>query len=188
MGKNGFLERQKAVQRGFFEAGLQSGRQQILDMMSLVLRDPEVMGKDTFGKDRLVKVVNDDRRRLFENCRLKSKRTVNPIIDWKDDDVWDFIEDAKKPINPCYAEGWCRVGCVGCPMAGKEMREFQFARWPKYKNSYLLAFKNLLAERAARGKYVSWETPMDVFNWWMEYDILPGQIDLFEEMEDMDDV
>lgn len=130
---------------------------------------------------------NDDRRMLFENCRLKSKRTVNPIIDWTDDDVWDFLEDAKRPINPCYAEGWCRVGCVGCPMAGKATREFQFARWPKYKNLYLLAFRNLLAERAARGKYVGWETPMDVFNWWMEYDILPGQVDLFAEMEDTDD-
>jgi len=31
---------------------------------------------------------NDDRRRLFENCRLKSKRTVNPIIDWEDDQLW----------------------------------------------------------------------------------------------------
>ena len=57
MAKNGFLERQKATQRAYFDAGLQSGRQQILDMMSLVLNDPEIMGKDTFGKKRLMKVV-----------------------------------------------------------------------------------------------------------------------------------
>ena len=56
MGKN-FLTRQQEIQRGYFDAGLQSGRQQILDMMSLVLRDPDIMGKDTFGKDRLLKVV-----------------------------------------------------------------------------------------------------------------------------------
>ena len=124
---------------------------------------------------------NDDRRRLFENCRLKSKRTVNPIIDWKDDDVWDFLACDSVPVNPLYAEGWCRVGCVGCPMAGQKWRELEFARFPKYKNLYLLAFRNLLEERAKRGKYISWETPMDVFNWWMEYDVLPGQIDLFEE-------
>jgi hypothetical protein len=57
MAKNAFLEKQKATQRAFFEAGLQSGRQQILDMVSLVLRDPDIMGKDIFGKDRLLKVV-----------------------------------------------------------------------------------------------------------------------------------
>ena len=57
MGKNDYLARQKATQQAFFTAGIQSGRQQIMDMMSLVLRDPEIMGKDTFGKDRLLKVV-----------------------------------------------------------------------------------------------------------------------------------
>ena len=57
MGKNGYLEKQRAMQRGFFDAGLQCGRQQIIDMVSLVLRDPDIMGKDTFGKDRLIKVV-----------------------------------------------------------------------------------------------------------------------------------
>lgn len=112
-------------------------------------------------------------------------RTVNPIIDWTDDDVWDFLtSDDAPPCNPLYCEGWKRVGCVGCPIAGQAGREFEFTRFPKYKNLYLLAFKNLLAERAARGKYISWETPMDVFNWWMEYDVLPGQVDLFEDMED----
>ena len=39
-----------------FQAGLQAGRQQILDMVSLVLRDPEIMGKDVFGAKRLQKV------------------------------------------------------------------------------------------------------------------------------------
>ena len=54
---NAFLEKQKALQRACFEAGLQSGRQQILDMMSLVLRDPEIMKKDTFGGARLLTII-----------------------------------------------------------------------------------------------------------------------------------
>lgn len=58
MGKNDYIAKQRAMQRGFFDAGVQSGRQQIIDMVSLVLRDPEIMGKDTFGKDRLLKVVS----------------------------------------------------------------------------------------------------------------------------------
>jgi phosphoadenosine phosphosulfate reductase len=129
---------------------------------------------------------NDDKRMLFENCRLKAKRVVNPIVDWKDDDVWQFLEDAKSQINPLYAEGWCRVGCVGCPMAGKHGREEEFNRWPKYKDLYLLAFKNLLEARAAKGMYMNWQTPEDVFNWWMEYDIMPGQMDIFDFIEEDD--
>ena len=127
---------------------------------------------------------NDDHRRLFENCRLKAKRTVNPIIDWKDDDVWQFLWDANTPVNPLYAEGLCRVGCIGCPMAGQAGRLAQFKRWPKYKELYLLAFKNLLDERAARGMYTSWQTPEDVFNWWMEYDILPGQMNIDDFLDE----
>lgn len=134
---------------------------------------------------------NDDRRRLFENCRLKSKRTVNPIIDWSDTDVWQFLVDTKAPVNHLYAEGWCRVGCVGCPMASKKDREEEFLRWPKYKNLYIKAFDHMLEERKQRGKADgSWSNGAggrDVFNWWMEYDILPGQMNWFEDMEVSDE-
>ena len=57
MAKNGYIAQRDAMRRAFFDAGLQSGRQQIIDMVSLVLRDPDIMGKDVFGKDRLMKVV-----------------------------------------------------------------------------------------------------------------------------------
>lgn len=133
---------------------------------------------------------NDEKRMLFENCRLKAKRVVNPIIDWQDDDVYGFLEDAKCQMNPLYAEGQCRVGCVGCPMAGKKGREAEFQRWPKYKNLYLLAFDNMLKARQRREKMEgSWRmgtTAQDVFNWWMEYDILPGQMEMDDLMEDED--
>ena len=137
------------------------------------------------GREVILNNDNDDKRMLFENCRLKAKRVVNPIINWQDDDVYDFLGDAKCPMNPLYAEGQCRVGCVGCPMAGKKGREAEFLRWPKYKKLYLLAFDNMLKERERRGKMEgSWRmgtTAQDVFNWWMEYDVLPGQMDMWED-------
>lgn len=125
---------------------------------------------------------------LFENCRLKAKRVVNPIIDWADKDVYGFLEDAKCPMNPLYAEGQCRVGCIGCPMAGRKGRETEFTRWPKYKQLYLNAFERMLEERKRRGKKSSrettdWTTAEDVFRWWMEYDVLPGQISTEDYLE-----
>lgn len=53
--KNLVAMRKAWIQAGF-EAGFDSGRQQIVDMLSLALRDPEVVGTDIFGKDRLLKV------------------------------------------------------------------------------------------------------------------------------------
>lgn len=55
--QNAYLAKQAAINHGYFEAGLQMGRQQILDMLSLVLHDPQIMKKDTFGKERLLKIV-----------------------------------------------------------------------------------------------------------------------------------
>lgn len=52
-----YMKQRAAFISAGFQAGLQADRQQILDMVSLVLRDPEIMGKDIFGKDRLLKVV-----------------------------------------------------------------------------------------------------------------------------------
>lgn len=130
---------------------------------------------------------NDDKRLLFENCTLKAKKIVNPIVDWTDEDVWSFLSDSKTPLNPLYAEGFCRIGCVGCPLAGKKGREKEFARWPKYKQMYLNAFDRMLKVREAKGKIDDkWRIgrrAVDVFNWWMEYDIAPGQIS-FDELEE----
>lgn len=57
MGKNKYLLKQQITRQVYLDVGLQCGRQQIIDMISLVLRDPTIMGKDTFGKDRLLKVM-----------------------------------------------------------------------------------------------------------------------------------
>ena len=56
MAKKAYLERQKAVYQGFLDAGEQMGMQKMWDYIQLTLRDPEVMGKDTFGKERLEKI------------------------------------------------------------------------------------------------------------------------------------
>lgn len=59
MGKNGFLEKRRIERQAYFDAGFQMGRQQILDMMCLTLNDQKVMGKDTFGERRLLKIIFD---------------------------------------------------------------------------------------------------------------------------------
>jgi hypothetical protein len=54
---NAYLAKQAAINHGYFEAGLQMGRQQILDMMSIVLNNPKYVKKDVFGRDRLLIVI-----------------------------------------------------------------------------------------------------------------------------------
>ena len=117
---------------------------------------------------------NDEDRRLFETCQLKGKRVVNPIIDWKDNEVLDYAAIEKIPMNPLYCEGFHRVGCVGCPMASKA-RTMEFARYPRIKAAYIRVFDRMLEERRKRSLPCQWQSGVDVFHWWMEDGVLPGQ-------------
>lgn len=123
---------------------------------------------------------NDDKRMLFENCQLKAKRIVNPIIDWTNRDIWDYIHSEKIQMNPLYSCGFNRVGCIGCPMAGKG-RNLEFAKYPKYKENYIKAFDRMLEERKIRGKETQWKTGQEVFDQWTEQDVMEGQLNLFDE-------
>ena len=106
---------------------------------------------------------NDDTRRLFENCTLKAKRTVNPIIDWTDDDVWDYISAESIEVNPKYRDGYKRVGCVGCPLSSKCNRLREFEEYPTYKRAYIRAFDKMLDVRKAKGLQTDWQTGGEVF-------------------------
>jgi len=142
---------------------------------------------ETFTSDPSKKVIlnndNDDRR-LLERGKLPHKMICNPIIDWTDHDVWDYIYSEHIPVNPIYSLGFCRVGCIGCPMAGTKGRYREFAYWPQYQTLYLHAFEQMLEERQRRGKLDgSWDMGTraeDVFHWWMEDGVLPGQISIEE--------
>lgn len=128
---------------------------------------------------------NDDRRMLFENCRIQAKRVCNPIIDWTHRDVWDYIQAEHIPLNPLYQCGFDRVGCIGCPMARKK-RYREFAKFPKYKNLYITAFARMIEERNKNGgkRPGQFKTAEEVFHWWMEDGVLPGQINFGDLLAD----
>ena len=144
----------------------------------------EVQNSDR-KKSLILNNDNEEDRQLFENCQMKGKRVCNPIIDWTDRDVWDYLTDQKVETNPLYNEGFCRVGCVGCPMAGK-FRYVEFARWTGYQRNYIRAFDRMLEARKASGRTndMRWgKTGEDVFHWWMEDGVLPGQVNIWEDYE-----
>lgn len=144
---------------------------------------------ESFARERGKKIIlnndNDDRRQLFESCQLRSKHICNPIIDWSDHDVWDYIRSEKIPVNPLYEKGFFRVGCIGCPMAGKS-RYREFALYPTYERAYKKAFEKMLLVRKLDGKDDStggWIDAEHVFRWWMEDRTMPGQYKMLLDEE-----
>lgn len=152
----------------------------------------ELMHRDA-DKRIILMGDNDEKRKLFESCELKGKMTVNPIVDWTDDDVWDYIHSERLPINSLYCEGWKRVGCIGCPLAKRGGgRQREFLRWPKYEELYVAAFDRMLEARKKRNlesegkKFATddWQSGRDVFRWWMEDKNIAGQLSMFDEEGD----
>ena len=122
---------------------------------------------------------NDENRRLVEYCYRTTSTIVNPIIDWSDIDVWQFLSHYGCESNPLYQCGKERVGCIGCPMANAKKRIIEFEKYPKYKQLYINAFDKMLEAHPNKEYRNNWHTGIDVFNWWLGID--ENQMTFFEE-------
>lgn len=142
---------------------------------------------EDYGRTKAEKKIlnndNDEDRRQLEHCIPKRKYIVNPIVDWSDDDVWQFIREENLPYCKLYDEGFKRLGCIGCPLAGHKTQQEAFAKYPKYRDAYIRAFERMLIKRKESGMETTWQTGQDVFDWWVGNDKteapIEGQGELF---------
>lgn len=78
---------------------------------------------------------------FVENCQSVGTASVIqllPIVDWTDNDVWDYIHKHNLPINPEY-EHSKRVGCIVCPKANFTSNYIWLIRFPKLIDAFILA-------------------------------------------------
>ena len=106
---------------------------------------------------------NDEARRMVESCYRTQKTLINPIIDWTNEEVWQFIKQQKLEYCKLYDEGYKRLGCIGCPMNTHQKEELE--KYPKYKKQYLLAFEKMLKNYDIPPR--KWKSAQDVYDWWL---------------------
>lgn len=144
----------------------------------------EISGNPSFhltgkGGVVLLNYDNDDAVQMVYTCFRTNKVLVNPLINWTDTDVWRCINDNKLPVNPLYHCGFDRVGCVGCPMAGKK-RKRDFERYPKYKDRWIWIADQIVQKKKKEGlkKYTdkNFEDGKAYFKFWMEDETMDGQL------------
>ncbi len=122
---------------------------------------------------------NDENRRLVEHCYRTTSTMINPILDWSDSDVWEFLKHYGCKANPLYQCGRKRIGCIGCPMKSSKGMIQDFDRYPKYKNLYIRAFDRMLTVHP-KIEY-TWKSGIDVFDWWTCSD--SNQLSFFDNTE-----
>ena len=119
---------------------------------------------------------NDSKKRskidVLSYAKLTKKWCVNPIIDWKKDDVLDYLKESGIKLNPCYDRLGHSGNCCFCPYADQKhiIKTMSDPYWGS-KISALLedskvkekAFKGKISEivykRWAKWK---WQTSLDI--------------------------
>lgn len=109
--------------------------------------------KDVIGisdEKMLLSDQDEETRMLFERCQLKAETIVNPIIDWEDEDIWDYTESENICLCSVYEKGLYRCGCVGCCMSSAKQMLKEFALYPQFRKMYIATFDRMLRERESR--------------------------------------
>jgi len=103
-----------------------------------------------------------------ECLRGLDKLTVNPILYWTEQDVWDYIHHFNLPINPLYAKGYSRVGCLFCPMSNIKSIRREVKDYPKYYQAMIRLIHRIRAEKFNADNPDVWGncTDEEVFWYW----------------------
>jgi phosphoadenosine phosphosulfate reductase len=89
--------------------------------------------------------------KFIEGMKENKSAYCNPIYKFTEQDVWNYIHFKNIKVNPLYARGYRRVGCIGCPLAGVHQMKKQFEDYPKYRENYVKAFDRGLKKRRDKG-------------------------------------
>lgn len=130
---------------------------------------------------------NADSRRAVEHCFRTTSTMLNPILDWTEEDVWEFLHHYGCEANPLYQCEWHRIGCIGCPMTNKKGMRRVFRLYPKYYYNYIKAFDRMVKRLNEKGnKPTAWQNGEEVMRWWVsDVKEIQGQT-LFEGFDFLD--
>ena len=176
-----------------------SGLVQVLGKEKTMRKLAEEVGIDyeeTIKGGMVLNDDNDETRAFVDHCYRTSSVMVNPIVDWTDDDVWEFLHHYGIRSNPLYEviekdgtyypTGCKRIGCIGCPMQGSKGMISELTRYPKYRDNYLRAFDKMLKKRIEDGLSAhNWKNAREVMMWWVGDDA--RQLSLFGEPDYLKD-
>lgn len=91
----------------------------------------------------------------------QDKIMIRPILNWKTEDVFQFLLMVGAKINPTYAKHR-RVGCMFCPFAPKAEIEYFETIYPRYRQRLLLAIERW----GAKNGYCGLNSAEEVLQWW----------------------
>jgi phosphoadenosine phosphosulfate reductase len=60
---------------------------------------------------------------------------INPIADWTNDDVWDYIRANNAPYNALHDTNFTSIGCTHCTRAVRPGEDARAGRWAGFQKT-----------------------------------------------------
>ena len=78
-----------------------------------------------------------------------------------------------------YQEGFDRLWCIGCPMAGETGRRREIERWPGFRRLWLRAFRSCIDGRREAGLPIldNGKTAEEWMEWWLSDAAMDAPVD-----------
>jgi phosphoadenosine phosphosulfate reductase len=54
---------------------------------------------------------------------------LNPLADWREDDVWEYLRAYSVAYNPLYDQGYRSIGCAPCTRPVVTGEDIRAGRW-----------------------------------------------------------
>lgn len=114
---------------------------------------------------QIIESLQENKRQEIRCVNGRDKIVINPIIDWTESDVWNFLNNiVAVPHCELYDKGWKRIGCLFCPYASKKELVRMEKDYPKYVDIFLRLIHRLRAQGWMSD--ISDLTDRQILQWW----------------------
>lgn len=143
--------------------------------------------KEVGGKKRTVitgirRQESSGRAKREQYYKDGSRYFLHIIIDWLEDEVWDYIKNNNLTYCSLYDSGYKRIGCIMCPLQNKAGIIRDAERYPKYYKAYMRSFKKAIEYNTSIGREISQKTPEQMMNWYIYGVIDPEIIEPYKKL------
>ena len=66
---------------------------------------------------------------VVEIDQANGLQKFNPLIDWTEDEVWEYIHEFDVPYNALHDQGYPSIGCAPCTRAVQAGEDVRSGRW-----------------------------------------------------------
>lgn len=99
------------------------------------IRKMEPLSRALTGKrawvtgQRRAQAVTRAELHVQERDEAHGMEKFNPLADWSEQDVWDYIRANDVPYNPLHDQGYPSIGCEPCTRAIQPGEDIRAGRW-----------------------------------------------------------